>query len=169
MKEHPNYPGYLITNTGEVYSCIKKDYRVKGRGSKTFIDYSNPVKLTPRLHPKNGYVYITLGGNGTKRLHRLVAETYIPNPDNLSEVNHIDRNKENNETTNLEWCNRQYNAAHSLAKHYTVKELKTGEEFEVFSLAQFCKERNLSVGSLWETLEEKRGRTQHKGYKIIAA
>ena len=44
------------------------------------------------------------------RIHRLVAETFIPNPDNLPEVNHKDENKLNNEASNLEWCTHKYNS-----------------------------------------------------------
>lgn len=43
------------------------------------------------------------------RIHRLVAKAFIPNPDNLPEVNHKDENKLNNNASNLEWCDRQYN------------------------------------------------------------
>lgn len=168
-KEHPTYRGYLITEDGEVYSCIKKDYRVKGRGSKTFIDYTNPIKLTTRVHPNNGYVYVTLGGkNGSKRLHRIVAETYIPNPDNLEEVNHLDEDKTNNKVSNLEWCSRQRNAEYSLSKTYLIENIKTGERFEVFNLKKWSEENNLSYGSLQETIHQKR-RKQHKGYKVLSA
>ena len=48
-----------------------------------------------------------------KLVHRLVAETYIPNPDNLPEVNHKDGNKRNNHVSNLEWTTRSGNAIHS--------------------------------------------------------
>lgn len=46
-------------------------------------------------------------------IHRLVAMTYLPNPDNLPQVNHIDGNKCNNCVDNLEWCSNEYNMAHS--------------------------------------------------------
>lgn len=168
MKEHPNYPGYLITENGEVFSCVKKKYGIKGRGTSTYIDYDNPVKLSPYIHPQNGYVYVALGGKyGQKRLHRLVAELFIENPNDLPEVNHIDENKTNNNVRNLEWCSRQKNAEHSLSKTFIVENIKTGEKFEVFNLKKWSLENNLSAGSLQETIHQKR-RKQHKGYRLIS-
>ena len=81
------------------------------------------VKSLPRFHKtretilkpgiqKRGYLYVNLCKNNkckTHRVHRLVAETFISNPNNLSEVNHIDENKTNNCIDNLEWCDRNYN------------------------------------------------------------
>ena len=46
-------------------------------------------------------------------LHRLVAEVFLPNPNNLEIVNHIDGNKHNDEVWNLEWCDRSYNQIHA--------------------------------------------------------
>ena len=59
-------------------------------------------------HNINGYRQINLcNPNGTKSflLHRLVAKAFIPNPDNLPEIDHIDRNPINNDVSNLRWCN----------------------------------------------------------------
>lgn len=60
----------------------------------------------------NGYLKVHLykeRKDNKKYVHRLVAETYIPNPDELKEVNHKDENKANNNVENLEWCSHTYN------------------------------------------------------------
>ena len=68
---------------------------------------------------KNGYlnhdgyrIILLYDGNGGKKwhfVHRLVAQAFIPNPDNLPQVNHMDEDKENNRVENLEWCDNDYN------------------------------------------------------------
>ncbi len=65
---------------------------------------------------RNGYLAYTESINSKKRnvsVHRMVAETYIPNPHNLPCVNHIDGNKENNHVSNLEWVSHKENAQHA--------------------------------------------------------
>jgi len=67
-------------------------------------------------HTKDGYLKIRLLGNGkdiTTRVHRLVAEAFIENPDNKETVNHIDGNKENNSVENLEWSDRHEQLYHA--------------------------------------------------------
>lgn len=61
---------------------------------------------------KNGYFYVDLyDGNVRKKytVHRLIAETFLPNPENKPCINHIDKNRKNNSITNLEWCNYSKN------------------------------------------------------------
>ena len=73
-----------------------------------------PKKIKPSKNPNYLYVQLTnkLGISKNKRIHRLVAEAFIPNPFNLPEVNHKDGNKLNNCYNNLEWTTRKNNAIH---------------------------------------------------------
>lgn len=66
--------------------------------------------LKPEI--RNGYYSVDLIKNGKRykfRIHRLVAEAFVPNPDNLLIINHKDEDKLNNIASNLEWCDRKYN------------------------------------------------------------
>lgn len=72
--------------------------------------------LKPQINKRNGYVYQMLYKNGKEkllRIHRLVAMAFLPNPNNLPQVNHKDGNKQNNSVDNLEWCEQSYNMKHA--------------------------------------------------------
>ena len=67
----------------------------------------------------NGYKNVVLWKNGSKKkeyVHRLVAKAFLPNPDNLKEVNHRDENPSNNMVENIEWCDHQYNMIYGTAR-----------------------------------------------------
>ena len=71
-------------------------------------------KIKTRLN-KDGYLEVTLGKNKrtSKRVHRIVAELFVPNPNNLLEVNHKDCNRANANADNLEWISRLDNVRYS--------------------------------------------------------
>ncbi len=72
----------------------------------------------PSSNGKYNYQRLTVGKRGeqsTQYIHRLVAECFIPNPDNKPCVNHIDGNKLNNDVSNLEWCTISENHIHAMA------------------------------------------------------
>lgn len=88
-----NYPNYEISNNGKVRNIKSK-----------------LIKKYATTH--NGYFRVQLlnySGGKCFMVHRLVAEAFIPNPNNLPQVNHIDGNKQNNSVENLEWCTCSYN------------------------------------------------------------
>ena len=69
-------------------------------------------KIIKYQKTKHGYLQVGLWKNGQCKhyyVHRLVAEAFIPNPNNLPIINHKDENKQNNIVSNLEWCTYQYN------------------------------------------------------------
>ena len=106
----PGYEGlYEVSNTGMVRSL---------RHNKIMSPNTN----------RYGYKYINLCKDGiikTKTIHRLVAQVFIPNPDNLPEVNHKDEDKTNNSVDNLEWCvhiyNMNYRTRNIRAKETAIK------------------------------------------------
>jgi len=72
--------------------------------------------LTPQKVNSRGYFNVCLCNQGSKNMisvHRVIALTFIPNPDNKPEVNHKDGNKTNNEVSNLEWCTGSENMNHA--------------------------------------------------------
>lgn len=96
MKLIPNSKNYFVCEDGYVYR--------NGRRLHTNRD----TYLTVRISYKDG-------SRKDHFVHRLIAQMYVPNPDSKPVVNHIDGNKHNNATSNLEWCTQSENARHALA------------------------------------------------------
>ena len=85
-------------------------YQVSNFGRVKSIKFGKEIILKQKI--KDGYYYVGLSKNGIVKnyfVHRLVAEAFIPNPNNLPQVNHKDENKLNNSVDNLEWCDAKYN------------------------------------------------------------
>ena len=104
---------YEVSNTGQVRSLDR--YVIDSLGHRKF--YKG--KVLSIVKNKNGYLLINLYCNEKNKkclVHRLVAEAFVSNPDNLPEVNHKDEDKTNNRVDNLEWCNRKYNVNFGTAR-----------------------------------------------------
>jgi hypothetical protein len=136
----PGYYGlYSINENGDVFS-----------------HYSQKI-LKPNANHR-GYLMVDLYKNGKVRkgiIHRLVAITFIPNPFNLPEVDHIDTNRKNNNVSNLRWCTRKDNCNNPISlKH--AGESRKGERHYLFgkSLPKSTKEK-MSASLLGHTVSEK--------------
>ena len=112
MKDIKNYEGlYAITSCGKVWS------------------YRNECFLKP-IADKKGYLIVNLCKDGkvkNYKIHRLVAEAYIPNPDNLPQVDHIDNDKTHNYVNNLQWITHRDNCRKSNNK--SILQLDLDENF----------------------------------------
>ena len=89
-------------------------YEVSNFGRVRSLNYhrSGKQKILKPLVQTKGYLGFTLYKNGCRKqhkLHRIVAEAFIPNTDNLPQINHKDEDKTNNRVDNLEWCDNKYN------------------------------------------------------------
>lgn len=88
-----------------------------------------PTKQLNLLPQNSGYLRVALISSGTKHwksklVHRLVAEAFIPNPDNYPIVNHKDEDKTNNCVDNLEWCTQSHNMTWNRVNEKTSNKLK---------------------------------------------
>lgn len=101
---------YSISNLGNIYSRPRKILNNTGIYRKI------KGRLLSKSLDKDGYVIVALSikcNSSPKKVHRLVAEAFIPNPLNKKQVNHKDLNKQNNEEDNLEWNTSAENIAHA--------------------------------------------------------
>lgn len=110
-KDIKNFEGlYQVSSLGR-YRSLDRYIVCKNRWGE-LSEFYRPGQIMKCSLNNKGYCIAHLSNHNkstTVLLHRLVAETFIPNPNNLPEVNHEDENKLNNRVDNLKWCDRIYN------------------------------------------------------------
>lgn len=143
---------YLVTEDGKIWS----------EHTKRFLKPCNNA----------GYQNISLGGGPKcKRfIHRMVAEVYIPNPNNYDVVNHINNDKTDNRVENLEWCTQKMNIHHSINQGRTRKgsdhvnskitEVDANEIRRLYSLGGISQQKlgdiyDLCQGTVWEIIHKR--------------
>lgn len=178
-KDVEGYEGlYQVSNEGRVKSLEK---RVPGKCGCSQVKRERILKVTVN---SGGYPHCDVYKNGkheTVSVHRLVADAFISNPDNLPCVNHKDGDKTNNNVSNLEWVTYKENTAHAVStgllpmtdKHREAarqvgirngKKILCSNGIEYPSIAEAARSLDLSQGNVWQVVNNKRKHT--KGYSF---
>lgn len=159
-KEIEGFPNYKVSNMGRIqgklglitpYNKMKSCYKI--------------VNLYDSEHVSHKFLF-----------HRIVAKHFLPNPNNLPEINHIDEDPSNNKVDNLEWCTRKYNARYGticqrikdgspLKKSVDLYKYDTNEFVGTYeSITKVAEEIGATVSNICSTLH---GRRNHsKGYYL---
>ena len=120
------YPCHLENLDGEIWRDIRGyvgSYQISNFGrTKSF--FRGKAKILKPFVDKNGYLNVTLGRGNKNKVHRLVAQAFIPNPDAKPQINHRDGNKMNNHVDNLEWNTSTENNRHAVQ----IGLMKSGED-----------------------------------------
>ncbi|MBP5789218.1 MAG: HNH endonuclease [Neisseriaceae bacterium] len=123
-----DFPEYYVTDSGDVYSRNDNGFNNNPQGR---------IKKLKQAVSDRGYKYVRLYKNGVqvgKRVHRLVAETFVENPDKKPEVNHKNGIRWDNRAENLEWMTHIENQRHSwdmLGRVSPKRKLKNKKEYAI--------------------------------------
>lgn len=154
---------YEVSDTGKVRSLNRQRTQISSHGTLMIKKFYGK-EITPHNNG-NGYQYVSLHSDKRKNhyVHRLVAEAFVDNPCGYDVVNHIDKDKSNNNSANLEWVTVQQNVLWSskdMQKPKSrYKKTMTGEKYITkrkgkYRLSYRSKPKGISFDKLFETLEE---------------
>ena len=137
-KDISDYPNYMVNENGEIYSKVRK-------------------KLLKPIINKFGYARVGLYKNNTVKwlaVHRIVAQAFIPNPNNLQQINHINENKLDNRVENLEWCTPSYNINYGLRNKVVSEKLTEHKNSTVAKRIQQISKETGEVIKIWNSTRE---------------
>ena len=173
-KDIPGYEGlYQASNYGQIRS-VDNIQHVLWHGK--IVEKHKHGRLIKQGKHRGGYKVVWLSKHGTVKahtVHRLIANTFIQNPNNLPEVNHIDGNKENNKIDNLEWVNRTENLLHAYKKlnrsngnEKRIVCVETGMTYK--SIRQAANDYSISSSAIQEVLRgrNKTAKGKHWEYEM---
>ena len=135
-KDYKDYEGlYQASNIGRMRSLDR--WVSSKNGSMRFIK----GRILKLFNNNQGYLHVVLSKNNKVKaylVHRIIAETFLPNTDNLPCVNHKDEDKTNNSVENLEWCDAKYNSNYGTRNERMSKSLTnniyTSRKVDVYDL-----------------------------------
>lgn len=173
-KDIEGFEGYYqVSNLGRVKSLER--IRIANNGKSETAQFPVKEKILAISKQTQGYSQASLCKDGTQksyRLNRLVANAFIPNPDNKPEVNHIDGNKDNNCVDNLEWVTSVENIRHSWVNGLRKPRKKPVQQLddngnvvaEYESIKQAAETLNCSKGNICSSCKGVKGREKASGY-----
>lgn len=159
---------YVVNELGYVKSLDRIKHQVSHNGVAHTRRY--PGKILSRLLNNDGYWKVQLyrDNNCTSFfVHRLVAECFIPNPDNLPLVNHRNHVRSDARVKNLEWMTYEQNVAHGRFDHTYrsfVLMCPNGHRVVGKNVSEFCRTHNLVRNRLNAVLDGRE--SQHKGWRV---